>query len=381
MVLLSVLHRLNFKVEVLHVNYQLRENDSDLDEQFVRDFCEKNDIPFHLKKVEYSEGNIQSWARNERYDWFQLILNDSEENFVVLAHHSDDQVETFFLNLARGGGLMGLSGMLENHNRIIRPLLPFSKQEIVQYANENKVDWREDVSNQSLKYSRNKLRNEILPSLQSDFPNLNHSVLTLVDVFQRNQSEIAEKMSPFVNRLKKNEIVSLEEIKQWYSFDWAEVFRQLKIPISQLEEIQKIIELEKGKFIEVNHSDYSAIVREESGISLRKKTLKKYRLEVREVKEIPTVFTKNEIYLDKNKIVGELSIRPWKEGDRIAPVGMKGTQLVSDVIRLSKISDEEKQNCLVLEDEVQIHWVVGLKIGRGALVIGEGATLCCKVFR
>lgn len=367
MVLLSVFHQLDFKVEAIHLNYQLRGEDSNLDSDFVEHFCREKNIPFHRKTVRYSKGNVQNWARNERYDWFQTILEADESNVVALGHHADDQVETFFLNLFRGGGMMGLSGMLFNHNRIIRPLLSFSKAEILHFAQRKKIEWREDASNQSLKYARNKLRNEILPKLITEFPQLNQSVLTLVEVFQRNQKELSDKINPIVRALKQGDSIALNVVENWSSFEWGELLRQLELPLSQLEEIQKIIHLQRGKKIEIQHLDYSAIVREENGFSLRKKQLLSPQLMTYEVKKMPSVFSKNEIYLDKHKVKGSLQLRFWQENDRIAPVGMKGTQLVSDVLRQSKIVDVQKQNCQVLTDDEQIHWVVGLKIGRKAI--------------
>ena len=134
-VLASVLSKLNFKVNVIHVNYQLRDQDSELDAQFVEAFCQSKSLPFKKRTVDLNSqlkdgGNLQELARNVRYDWFNEILSKSPENRVALAHHLNDQVETFFLNLARKSGVMGLACMPAENNGIIRPLLDFTKEEL-----------------------------------------------------------------------------------------------------------------------------------------------------------------------------------------------------------------------------------------------------------
>ncbi|PTT29707.1 tRNA lysidine(34) synthetase TilS, partial [Chryseobacterium sp. HMWF028] len=156
-----------FRFQVAHINYKLRGNDSDLDQKTVQDFCEKNHIKFHLYEVSEKdrkpENSIQLWARELRYSFFKEIQEKENLEFLVTAHHLNDQLETFIINLSKAAGINGLSGIPSNDNNILRPLLNFSKKEIYEFAEQNAVEFREDLSNKKNDYLRNKIRNEIVP--------------------------------------------------------------------------------------------------------------------------------------------------------------------------------------------------------------------------
>ena len=161
--------------QVAHVNYHFRGEDSNLDQKIVEDFCKKNDIKFHLKDVSEEEKtemkSLQNWAREIRYNFFFNLLEKENLDFIVTAHHLNDELETFIINLSRGSGIKGLSGIPKNENRILRPFLTFSKSEIYAFAEENNIDFREDKSNQKDDYLRNKIRNQIVPKITEIFPN------------------------------------------------------------------------------------------------------------------------------------------------------------------------------------------------------------------
>ncbi|MFY8068438.1 MAG: tRNA lysidine(34) synthetase TilS, partial [Flavobacterium sp.] len=168
MVLLDLFYKLRFDICVVHCNFQLRGKESNGDEMLVRETCQDSYIPYFIEKfdtLEFANENklsIQLAARKLRYDWFQEIISLGFD-FVLTAHHLDDNVETFLINFTRGTGLEGLTGIPAQNGNIIRPLLPFSREEIENYALENKIQWREDSSNASDKYFRNKLRHNIVP--------------------------------------------------------------------------------------------------------------------------------------------------------------------------------------------------------------------------
>ena len=170
MAILDLFSKNKFSFQVAHVNYKLRGEDSDLDQKIVEDFCLKNDLNFHLYEVSsldnQPQNSIQNWARNIRYQFFKNIQKQGNLGFLVTAHHLNDDLETFLINLSRGSGLVGLSGIPAQKNNILRPLLPFSKKEIYQYLAENKVHFREDETNKKSDYLRNKIRNEIIPKLE-----------------------------------------------------------------------------------------------------------------------------------------------------------------------------------------------------------------------
>lgn len=370
MVLLHLLHSLNIQLSVLHVNYQLRGNDSDGDEQFVRSVCDELKIPFLVRRVDLKSqlengGNLQEEARNFRYAWFHEILAKDSTHCVALAHHQDDQIETFWLNLARKSGILGLSCMKREHNRIVRPLLDFSRAEILKFATVNSIQWREDQSNRSNAYRRNRLRNIILPELDTSIPTLRSSTLELIAHFQQTQTELEQRTHPFVLSILEDGKLPISTFDQFSIEECIELLRQLNIAPSYAERLS--ILSEKGKYLEVHSKYFSKIVRDKHQLTfLRKQETHRYLI-LEEVEELPSSFSKDVVYLDADKIHGELQLRKWEIGDRISPVGMKGSQLISDIIKDAKITADIKEHQLVVHDDLSILWCVGLKISRNAL--------------
>ena len=178
MVLLHLCHKLKLDIRVAHCNFQLRGDESEEDEKFVKAQCEKLDVllfinHFDTKKfAEKQKLSIQVVARNLRYDWFNTLLINNDYDYILTAHHLDDSLETFLINFTRGSGLDGLTGIPKQNGNVIRPLLPFSRKEIENFAKENNIKWREDSSNASDKYLRNKLRHEVIPILKELNPSL-----------------------------------------------------------------------------------------------------------------------------------------------------------------------------------------------------------------
>jgi tRNA(Ile)-lysidine synthase len=376
-VLLHLLSTNEFKVLAIHVNYQLRGEDSNLDEVFIRNFCKELNIPFESRSVDLGErlklgGNLQQLAREIRYDWFKEITTENENRFVFLAHHLNDQVETFFMNLARKSGIMGLACMPYERNQIVRPLLDFTKEELKEYAIENKLTWREDSSNASNKYRRNLLRNEILPHLSKEIPGLNESVITLVKSFQENQLLLENSIQPLIDEILINHSIEQSKIETLAEFELIELFRKFGQSVQLVNEFDNLLSSQKGKRIELTShpkNPFAAIVKEADSFSFISKNeysiSKDLKIEI--VDALPTVFSKDEIYLDQNKIKGELKLRRWEVGDRIQSIGMDGSQLISDVISDLKMNAIDKRNVHVLCDNETIHWCIGLKVGRKAV--------------
>ena len=177
-VLHQLLNDLNFDISLAHCNFSLRDKESDLDEEFVKNLSQKSynqifTIKFDTNKfAQKNKFSTQIAARELRYIWFQELVENHNFDFVLTAHHADDNLETFLINLTRGTGLDGFTGIPKKNGNIIRPLLPFSRNEISEYAKTNKIDWREDASNASTKYIRNKIRHQIVPVLKEINPNL-----------------------------------------------------------------------------------------------------------------------------------------------------------------------------------------------------------------
>ena len=354
-VLLRLLISCSFDVEALHVNYQLRGKESDEDEAFVRDLCVQLKIPLHVKKVDLNEtielqkGNLQAVARNIRYHFFQSFIDKTDKSFLAIAHHQDDQVETFFLNLSRKSGLRGMSCMLELDNEKIRPLLHYSKEEIIQFALENNWTWREDKSNQTIKYRRNALRNKYIPEMIEHVPGLKDSVLTLISKFQIELKEIQESLHLLYNDVLSKGILSLVSFKGLTEIQQVELLFMLGLKSNEIQSFNKLIQSQKGKFIETN--ELFRIFKERDGFSFEKYFPKvNFKYTITKVNELPVVFSKNEMFFDADSIQGEISMRPWKQSDRIFPIGMNGSKLISDVLNDAKIKAIERLQWPVLVD-------------------------------
>ena len=373
-VLLHLLKSLKVNLTVIHVNYQLRGEESNLDANLVESVCNELRIPFEirvidLKKALENGGNLQDEARKVRYAWFNEILAKDENNRIALAHHQDDQVETFLMNLARKSGIIGLACMKQEHNRIVRPLLDFSKAEILKYASNHNVQWREDRSNSSNNYTRNRLRNEFVPFLKTEIHSFHSSVLSLVKSFQQTQNELEEKVSPLVRSIVETKAMSISSFESLSEWGKVELLRQLNIPASY---VSRLLDLtERGKRIEINTSNFESVVRDEHQFTFLKNEGPSFELIVEEVNSLPDTFDKDHAYFDAAKVQGELNLRVWEIGDRISPIGMNGSQLISDIIKDAKITADAKQSQLILHDDNSILWCVGLKISRKAIATSE----------
>ena len=265
MVLASLFLKCDIKFEIAHINYNLRDKDSILDQEIVMQFCETNNITFHLKSITENLKSIQKNAREIRYKFFYEILKLRNLDYLVTAHNLDDQFETFLYNLSRGTGLKGLLGIPNLERSLFRPFLNIKKQDIYDFANENNIIFREDQTNKETKYKRNFIRNKIIP----EFKTLNNNIL---DNFEDTISYL-KKTNDFLNKYInsiKSEIISeengeifidkikfleldiylIEEILRSYDFNINEIPKILKVNnggkfISK----KKILQVTKNKFI------------------------------------------------------------------------------------------------------------------------------------
>lgn len=385
-VLVHGLVQAGYRPVVVHINYQLRGNDSEEDEKSVRELCDILHLKLMVVKCPLSvtkgKGiNLQQAARDFRRSVFVIWKAKSQHHIVCLAHHQDDQIETFFLQLFRGSGVDGLGGMHLEKNQIIRPFLGLNKQQIRDFAFESAIIWREDKSNSENDYQRNLWRNELLPELIKRQPNLDNSVLLLMEQFRNRQAEIQLEIQPVLeewnNILNTNKAIYSIEISTWnqLSKDQKMAFlREINSPVWAINQLDNLMNSETGKYIETN---YWIIERyKNSFVWHQKQEGSSERKIFRElVNTLPLQFSKDEIYLDTSKICGELTLRFVQHGDRIASIGMKGTQLISDVLKDAGISIIERKAILVLADNEHIHWIPNLKIGRIAIATNDSTQI------
>lgn len=245
-------HHLDF--QIAHVNYHFRGEDSNQDQELVEDFCQENKITFHLKDISDEEKSkmksLQNSAREIRYQFFFKTLEKENLDFIVTAHHLNDELETFFINLSRGSGIKGLSGIPKNENKIIRPLLDFTKEEIYAFAKEKDIAFREDKSNKKNEYLRNKIRNELTPKIMDIFPNFlpqfRESISHLNKVNQFYQKEIEKTFHEILISGNDQEfILDKEKLFQKDNTIVIEIIRKLGFTGM---EIEKILLAENGKF-------------------------------------------------------------------------------------------------------------------------------------
>lgn len=372
-VLLHLLHRLNQHVVIAHVNYGLRDNESNADETFLRELAQQLGISIYvhqsdLKKQLKSGGNLQEMAREERYTFFEKLLQEIPDARVFLGHHQEDQTETFFMNLARQSGVLGLAAMRETEGNFIRPLLNVSKDDLRAYAEANEIQWREDASNQTLKYTRNQWRLEILPKLRSELPNLDASIATLTQAFQEKQMDLETTSSSIQHLILERQWLP---IKRYKSLDIHEKITLCRM-LGQSPHLYKTWDKLKLKGTQIilqknPNCPFDRIVLDEDRFTFltdEKPTLPTFK--ITEVEQLPSVFEKETLYLPANLDFSQLTVRYPETGDRMQPIGLSGSKLVSDIIKDAKINAHEKWTQTVVCFNGKIIWVPNLCIGKMA---------------
>lgn len=361
-----------YSFHVAHINYKLRGEDSNRDQKVVQEFCEKNHIRFHLYEVSEKdkkpENSIQLWARELRYAFFKEIQEKEKLEFLVTAHHLNDQLETFIINLSKAAGINGLSGIPANDNHILRPLLPFSKQEIYQFAEENNIEFREDLSNKKSDYLRNKIRNEIVPKLQEtndhfleNFKKSSSYLNQTKDFVQKQIQEIENKLSVFN---QDHKILSKEKLDQESDFVKFEILK--KYGFNQEEEIPKIFKAQNNSSF--FSKEYQLIVNRDELIFIEtnKKTETVHEILLidrfdfsenqininlqNSIEDIDGINKNMEWDFDAEKVQFPLHLRKQQDGDEFYPTGFSGKKKVSKFFRDEKLSNLARQKIWILAD-------------------------------
>jgi tRNA(Ile)-lysidine synthase len=382
MVLVHLFHELKYQIAIAHCNFNLRGNESDADENFVKQFAKENQIPFHtisFQTEKYATENklsIQLAARKLRYDWFNEVLVQENYDYITTAHHLDDQVETFLINFTRGTGLEGLTGIPSQNDKIIRPLLPFSREKIEIFAKENNIFWREDSSNSSNKYLRNKIRLDLIPILKElnpsfldSFKNTLNHLSQSNDLLNEVSNEVYQKVVTSNNDVIEIDLSKLLEYKNYkgYLYQWLK-----KYDFTSWEDIYDLVHAQSGKqvfseaHVVLKNRDkliiFSKIEKgdiQEYFLNKNEKNLKvPLNISLCKVDNISNT-TNNIIFVDEDKIQFPLIIRKKQEGDIFQPSGMEGKKKLSKYFKDEKYSlvDKEKQWILASNDKVV--WVIG----------------------
>ena len=390
MVLLHLLKSSSINFEVAHCNFNLRGEESEKDYLFVKKLCLQYEIVFNGKKFDttaFAKENglsIQMAARQLRYNWFSEIIQTKKLDYLATAHHQNDQTETVLLNILRGKGSFTWEGMSVFNKSIIRPLLNISKKDLIAYAKENKIEWREDSSNEKSDYQRNYLRNTIIPELEKHFPSAENNLLQFAEINRYNNTILRQ----FINE-KKQQLCDLENGILKIDSDLLVKENDPAILLFHLinsygfnfETCSQTIEVKNTsgkKFYSSTHIaliDRSSILIKKSDIinspSLLIENISKpiiYNQIEFSFREIPNQHIelktqlKSVALIDQSKIIGPLEIRTYREGDYFYPLGMKGKKLLSDFFIDEKINDFDKKQIPLLCNNHQIMWIAGYRL-------------------
>jgi len=383
MVMVDLFHKLSFDIAIAHCNFQLRGMESFGDQNFVQNYAEANVIKLFLTQFDTEafakdyKLSTQVAARELRYSWFYELLETENYDYILTAHHADDNLETVLINLVRGTGLDGLTGIPPQNDKVIRPLLAFSRAEIEQYANDNALQWREDSSNASDKYLRNKIRHHLVPvikDLNSDFLS---SFQKTQKYLQESQSMVDDASFLVYQQVAKekgtevhfdlNQLLKLPNYKS-YLYHWFNEFG-----FSAWEDIYDLIDSQSGKqvfsseFRLLKNREYlilsplnSEDENEEFFINKNQKQINiPLNLSFSKVADISTA-SNTTIFVDEDKLWYPLVLRKWQDGDAFQPFGMDGkTKKLSKFFKDEKLSLIEKEKTWLLCSDNQIVWIVG----------------------
>lgn len=385
MVLLHLLQRLPYEIAVLHCNFQLRGLESFGDQNFIQEYCDQNNIPLFVTQFDTEafakdyKLSTQVAARELRYSWFYELLEEKNFDYIATAHHADDNLETFIINLTRGTGLDGLTGIPEENDKIIRPLLPFSREEILKYAEENKIEWREDSSNASNKYLRNKIRHDLVPILKEINPNFLNAFQKTQSYLQESKEMVEDASIMIYQQVAKeagddihfdlNQLKKLPNYKS-YLYQWLNEFG-----FSAWNDIYDLVEGQSGK--QVLSEEFRLLKNRETLILspiLEIQEKEEFQIEANDTEvNFPlnlrlcqvddiTIDSNRTIFVDAEKIQFPLILRKWNEGDVFQPFGMHGkSKKVSKLFKDEKLSLIEKEKTWILLSDNQIVWVVGIR--------------------
>ena len=388
--LLCVLNALGYTCMAAHCNFHLRGEESDRDMKFAIDLAEKKQIPIklvHFETKTYAANHhisIEMAARELRYAWFSSLMKETEATSVAIAHHSDDVVETLLINLMRGTGLHGLTGIKPQNGNIIRPLLCVSRQEVLEYLNEIGQDYVIDSSNNENDYLRNKLRNIIIPEMELAIPAVKKNIIRTINNLQRSenlQNETVQKWTEkIVSETKGIRIIRLDALQKQVNKEFL-LFELLRPYNGTIDIVQNIFdgkELTSGqKFFTSSH----VILKNRNELQIKDLNQENNNLhlaidenvccietplhlcfELLDKEEVCIKKDKTHCYVDADKIKYPLRIRSWEKGDSFVPFGQTGSKKLSDFFINEKLSLIEKERCLILTNgDGSIMWIIGYR--------------------
>jgi len=384
MVLTTLLHEGGYNIAVAHCNYGLRAEDSDADEQVVRQWCAERRIEFQIKAVDTmklvreTNASIQMVARDERYGFFKELMETNGYSVTALAHHANDRVESLIINLLRGTGYRGFMGMPSQRDGFIRPMLGFTKNEIRAFAENHNVPFREDRSNAETYYQRNWVRLKLLPMLLATDPKAFEKLLRFAERAEAQLPEYEHFVNGQLQKLVSESEVSVDALKAC-----SVPFTMLKEALEPLgfnsEQIFEVLQLRDSATGSVVSSNTHRVLKDRNRLVISElKTNDNAPLIVCETVQrssLDTLVTEsNVVLMDADALrfslpngiltygITGFELRKWRIGDRFKPLGMNGWKLLSDFFIDQKYSVLEKEQTWLLTFQGEVVWVVGKRL-------------------
>jgi tRNA(Ile)-lysidine synthase len=383
-VLAHLLKHNGYNFALAHMNFQLRGEDSNIDEQFLEDLAKKLKVKIFTKRVEVpkNQGSTQIQARELRYTWFKELMKKHSFSKLLTAHHANDLLETALLNLSRGTGIKGVRSILPLQNNIARPLLFAGKEELEQFARGNSIEWREDVSNASDHYTRNKIRHHVIPQLMAINPNLIASFQQTALRLRATEEAWNEKLDSITKQyfrfleehieidklIFKNphSLIYLSELLSDYGFGLAQLqsfdFNRVG---AQLLGSEYILSVDRDILFVTKTKDGNLLTFFPKLINLEEDSIKTpfgfLKWNFVDYYEVNFNQDAKVAYVDYELLKAPLEIDIWHEGDKIQPIGMRGKKKISDILIDQKVPLYRKEQIMVLKSNEEIVWVVGYK--------------------
>ncbi|MFZ4523466.1 MAG: tRNA lysidine(34) synthetase TilS [Bacteroidales bacterium] len=394
-VMADLFQKAQFDFAIAHCNFSLRGKESDKDARFVEKLAQKLNVPFFLKRFNTQEFaslhgiSIQMAARELRYKWFEETRKENKYDYIATAHHLDDQVETFLINLIRGTGIAGLHGIPVKNGKVIRPMMFAGRTEIEQYAAKNQVDFRLDLSNNESKYLRNKIRHEVIPLLCSLNPEFRQGITETIGRICDFEMVGNQTLTTWCNEKLKPKGTNLTfDISHFLNltpvepYAWAMLapfgFNQSQIAnlIDNLEHADRQVFLSPThRMVKERKSLNICIIDKEQDHSTRTFQVNHFSNKKTTTKPFPLVFeifknsdgftipaTPGIACLDRSKLQFPLTLRKWQEGDLFYPLGMRGKKKLSDFFIDQKFSMSDKEDTWLLCTGNKIAWIIGHRI-------------------
>ena len=384
-VLTHLLNALHFPLAIAHCNFSLRGQESDGDATFVKEWAGQLSIPFYTKRFDTEifaskhKLSTQMAARKLRYDWFEVLLNEIGFDYLLTAHHADDDLETFLINLSRGTGLRGLTGIQEMNNRVVRPLLPFSRAEILSYAKSKELYWREDSSNSKSDYLRNNFRLNVIPPYKE-------ATKSALSNFIKTQKRLSDSQALIEDYIVLVQTLVMTKVKEGFEIDILKIkelphtsallFELLRpFGFSAWNDISELLTGQSGKKVfssthrilkdrDVLLLTVRSVKMEEDSVFISEGTTELQRpiqLEFESVEHFE-ITNANTVFVDNEMLNYPLLLRRWEEGDVFQPFGMEGKKKLSKFFKDEKLSLVAKENVWVLCSNNKIVWVVGMRL-------------------